>query len=258
LKASKHSDNLTLTMTYPNPIVTVEVVGTSQADARETTQLTIDRLRASSDMLQKGSGVTDTDLITMQRLDQGQNVSPSLSKVKRAIFAVGAAGLVMTTGGTLGFDAFARRRARKRKEREQEDSTPQNTSETEKVNGKEVPSAKVPVVQAQNAEPVGRATSAVPPPEPSERPVSPAVAPLPRSADRTAIVVKRTASVAAPAQPRAQSAATYQSANAHTEADGENHDGAVNGKNGNSAAPSDVRVVLQPKRLGGENGGKSD
>ncbi len=118
LKAGEHTDTFTLTMTYPNPIVTVEVVGTSRESARETTQLVIDRLRQSAVTLQKGSGVSDADLIATQRLDQGQNLQPSSSKVKRAILAVAAAGLVLTAGGTVAFDAYARRRSRRRDEPE--------------------------------------------------------------------------------------------------------------------------------------------
>jgi hypothetical protein len=83
------------------------------------------------------------------------------------------------------------------------------------------------------------------------------VVPVPSSVERTAIVVRRTASVVTPPKPRAPGSATYQSANANTHADGGDHEVAANGKNGDSASvPSDVRVVLQPKRLGGENGGK--
>lgn len=259
LKASKHTDNLTLTMTYPNPIVTVEVVGTSQADARETTQLVIDQLRASSESLQKGAGVVDGDLITMQRLDQGQNVAPSLSKLKRAVFAVAAAGLVLTTGGTLGFDALLRRRSRRRKEKEKAGSPSPATPEVPSTNGKEAPaSAKVHIVEP--GEPGARPATVVPE-EPADVPVSPAPAPPSGSRERTAIVVRRSASVVKPssaATPVRPPAATYQSANAQSKADGDSSDASSSAVNGDSAAAaSDVRVVLQPKRLGGENGRKA-
>jgi hypothetical protein len=72
LKAGKHTDSFTLTMTYPNPIVTVEVVGSTRADARDTTELVINRLRESARALQKQSGVLDGDIIPTQRLDQGR------------------------------------------------------------------------------------------------------------------------------------------------------------------------------------------
>jgi hypothetical protein len=238
LKAEKHTDNFTLTMTYPNPIVTVEVIGSGPADARETTQLVIDRLRASVESLQRGAGVSDQDMIATQRLDQGLNLLPSRSKVKRAILAVAAAGLVMTAGGTVAFDALARRRSRKRREREQAKreqagSPPDETTpETAPANGVEVPSPpKVPVPRT----------------------------PPPAALDQTAIMVRSTAAVARPpaTRPRRSSAAaTYKSTNAQGETKAEHHP-VPSGTNGDSAAaPSDFRIVLRPKRLGNGNGGK--
>ena len=249
LKDSKHTDNFTLTMTYPNPIVTIEVVGSSEADATETTQLVLDRLRASSLSLQTGAGVTPADLITMQRLDQGENLSPSRSKTKRAILAVAAAGLVMTAGGTLGFDALARRRSRKRKERQAAGSPLDDALETPATDGEEVPSAGkavvIPVVPHEKA---------------AEGPVSPAPAAPSEAKNGTAIIVNRATSVVKPpraAQSTRPPAATYQSTNAQSKAAGDDHDAVPSARNGDSAAASsDVRVVLQPKRLSGENGRK--
>ena len=269
LKASKHTTTFTLTMTQPNPIVTVEVVGSTSQDARVTTELVVSRLRASAEALQKQSGVQEEDLIPTRRLDQGQNVVPSSSKVKRAVAAVAAAGLLMMAAGTVGFDALARRRSRRRTEREQAESPPQETLVTEPANCKEVPSLpKVPLPRTELGAPAGEPTSrpqtavtpekpvvtpekpVVPPEKPAERPVSLAGT---ASRERTAIVVKRSASVAKP--PPA--AATYRSANARNEVNGVNHDAVPPATNGDVPAPSDVRVVLPPKRADGENGGKS-
>jgi hypothetical protein len=227
LKAGKHTENFTLTMTYPNPIVTVEVVGKDRSDARETTQLVIDRLQRSALTLQKGSAVADADIIATQRLDQGQNLLPSRSKVKRAILAVAAAGLVLTAGGTVGFDAYARRRSRLRAEREPAEA---RTPVVASVSG-------APPVR--NDPPVIRQIRSVPP----------------AAAERTAIIVQRTARLVKhvpPEESKASAAATYRSVNAQDEED----DGeAANGEA--AAVPSEVRVVLQPKWLGGENGSKS-
>jgi hypothetical protein len=116
LKAAHHTDNFTLTMTYPNPIITIEVVGKTKADALETNSLILSRLRGAAESLQRNTGVKDADIIATQRLDQGSNVKPSTSKVKRAIAAVAAAGIILTAGGTVGIDALLRRRARRRNE----------------------------------------------------------------------------------------------------------------------------------------------
>lgn len=257
LKASNHTTNFTLSITYPNPIVAVEVVGTSPADATETTKLVINKMGESARLLQTDAGAASGDLITMVRLDRGLNVSPSHSKLKRAIMGVAAAGLVMTAGGTIGLDALLRRRARKRKEGEQVDSPPRQNVETATVNGNEVPaSAKVPVPPG---EPALRPLNGAPPEKPTEYPASRASAAPPDAVDRTAVVVKRAAPVVHPPSPAPsprRPAATYKSTYAQPDGDGESH-AFPSVRNGDSAvAPSDVQVVLQPKRLDGENGRK--
>jgi hypothetical protein len=244
LKAGKHTDNFTLTMTNPNPIVTVEVVGSTRADARETTELVIKRLRDSAEALQKQSAVKDPDIIPTVRLDQGQNLVPSTGKVKRALAAVAAAGLLITVGGTVAFDALARRRSRKRHESEQAEPL-REPSKTGTINGNEAPSS---------SEVSGK--------EAAEPPLSLSGAPF-GSMERTAMVVKRTAKVVkhqlSPKSTRPPQAATYRSVNAQSEANADDHDASTPATNGDSAdVHSDVRVVLQPKWVGGENGGKSD
>ncbi|MDT5033565.1 MAG: hypothetical protein QOC94_3736 [Actinoplanes sp.] len=286
LKAGKHTDNFTLTITYPNPIVTVEVVGKTPADARQTTELIISRLRASAQALQEQSGVQRRDIIPTQRLDQGQNVVASGGKVKRALAAVAAAGLLLTAGGAVGFDALARRRARKREEleREERERAASEQDEPERgeppaeraapaaangratpatanprgnaagANGKPAPaSAKAPVISGDrgSASPV---QPTVVPPQPAGTPQVPAQrAPSTAGAERTAIVIKRTAKVVK--HPSVDKAATYRSTNAQNE-DGDADDTPETNVDAEDAA-SDVRVVLQPTWVGGENGGKS-
>jgi len=194
--------------------------------------------------LQKGSGVGNADLIATQRLDQGQNLLPSRSKVKRAILAVAAAGLVLTAGGTVGFDAFARSRSRKRKEREQAESLEAPVSE-------EVSSPpKVAVV----GEPADSSPQDGVPPEQTAEPPARLARAVPPDVERTAIVIQRRARVV----KRPPEAAMYRSVNAQSEANGDDHDASPPATDDDSGpVPSDVRVVLQPKWIGGENGGKS-
>jgi hypothetical protein len=255
LEAAKHTDNFTLTMTQPNPIVTVEVVGSTRADARATTELVIARLRGLVQSLQTGAGVQDKDIIATHRLDGGQNLEAAAGKVKRAVAAVAVAGLLVMAGGALGFDAFARRRARKRQEREQIESSLQDGPSTGAANGND------PVLPGRPGASQARPLTAVKIGKSAQRQASEAA----RSSDReqrTAIVVKRSALVArrsSAAKPtRPGEAGTYMSMNAHGEAEGDDHDGVPPATNGDAAAiPSDVRTVLKPKRVGGENGGKS-
>jgi hypothetical protein len=258
LKASHHTDNFTLTLTYPNPIITVEVVGTAADDARATTDLIINRMKSSAEALQRSSGATDADLITTQRLDRGANVAPSNSKMKRAVMAVGAAGLVLTAGGTVGFDAVIRRRTRKRQELERgapagAGDDPQPKPGLNGVNGAD----KGSMDDTRLITLMGNKRNG--------RDVQPMREPLPESVERTAIIIKRNPPVEKPpAKPvRPPSAGTYRSANAQTPTNGQ---GPANGddrkqspadpNNTKGNESSDVRVVLQPKWVGGENGNK--
>jgi hypothetical protein len=252
LKAAHRTDNFTLTMTYPNPIVTVEVVGRTRADALDTTQLVVDRLRGAAESLQRGSGVNDIDIIATQRLDRGQNLVPSSGKVKRAIAAVAAAGLLLTAGGAVGGDAILRRRARKRQELENAEAEDGRTPET--ASGK----AGVDGTAAAGVNGLNGQDAAPPPVVPQFARAAP-----PESVERTAIIIKRTSSVvkAEPPKQRRSPAATYRSANARSvngEAVEDDEKEAVAEANGdNSADPSDVRTVLQPNRVGGDDGGQS-
>jgi hypothetical protein len=190
LKAEGHTTNFTLTMTYPNPIVTVEVVGTTAADTVATTQLVVKKFEDSSRALQKAYGVKDQDLITTQRLDQSDNVKPSGGKVKRAIIAVAAAGFLMTCGVTVGVDAVSRRRARRK--RDAEDKINPLAIELALARADAVPAPtngeghdlrpKIPVVRIEPVIPAARAEPVLPR-------IEPFVAPLPAEPPTTPITL---------------------------------------------------------------------
>jgi hypothetical protein len=265
LKKTNHTDNFTLTMTYPNPIVTVEVVGTTPSDARDTTELVVNRLRAAAESLQRNAGVGDADIIATQRLDAGANLLPSRSKQKRAILAVAAAGLIITAGGTVGIDAILRRRARKRLEGEgaasdESPSAPETATAAAGTNGSSGTNGangiKIPMAHAGaggipiNGDQPDRSLRAAPP----------------ESLERTAIIIKRTSSVVKPTPPKQQRrspAATYRSANAQTaegdvEEEAEEQVNAPVETGGDSpASSSDVRTGLSSEWVGSENGSKS-
>jgi hypothetical protein len=257
LKAAHHTDNFTLTMNYPNPIVTVQVVAPTSADARLTTDLVVTRLRGSVQSLQKQAGVQDQDIIATQRLDQGENLEASDGKVKRAMVAVAAAGLLVMAGGALAFDALARRRSRRRHEREEAQSPPQVTTTTGTINGRE------PKLSAEPDEPAGEPQSS---PETiviaengAPRPTLEAEAAGSSVRAGTAIVVRPTASVVKRSSPMKSAhppeAATYVSMNAQGKADDAEYSTVTPAANGDAAAmPADVQVVLQPKWVDGMNG----
>jgi hypothetical protein len=257
LKAADHTENFTLTMNYPNPIVTVQVVAPTSADARLTTDLVVTRLRGSVESLQKQAGVQDQDIIATQRLDQGENLEALGGKVKRAMAAVAAAGLLVMTGGALAFDALARRRARRRHERQEAESPPQEPAATGTINGTEPELSAESVEPA--AEPQGRPETAAVAENGAARPVSGAGVVPPTAQAGTAIVVRPTASVvkrsSAVKSMRPPEAATYVSMNAQGKANDADHNPVMPGTNGDATVlPADVQVVLQPKWVDGKNG----
>jgi hypothetical protein len=58
--------------------------------------------------------VQPSSLIMTRRLDTGQNLEETGGKVKRAFIAVVGAGVLLSVGVTVAFDAIARRRDRRR------------------------------------------------------------------------------------------------------------------------------------------------
>jgi hypothetical protein len=118
-KRTGYADTYTVTMGQNSPLVTFEITGTSARQARDTAEKLVTIFTDSVARLQTSLGVGDSSLITVKRLDLGANVKKSTSKIKRALVAVAAAGILLTAGATIGFDAILRRRnARRRLEEE--------------------------------------------------------------------------------------------------------------------------------------------
>ncbi len=242
LKAAHHTENFSLTMTYPDPIVTVQVVGKTPQDATETAQLVIKRLRDTAEALQRQAGVRPSDMIATQRLDQGENLKPSGGKVKRAIIAVAVAGLLLTGGITVLFDAVARRRARRREQHEKANPVAVELALAREAaapatNGQELPVvSKVPADRTEIIQ-LGR-----PPAEPvaptSGGPAGSAPAMPASSAGRTL------------------QAGTYRSVNAAVEPESPSAPAPPESAPAVPTMPADVTIVLQPEWVTGENGNK--
>jgi hypothetical protein len=116
LKAAGLSDSYTVEMGGTTPMISFEVVGSTEGQARETAEALVERFDQSVAKLQSDERVTAADAIRTRRLDQGTNVEESDSKVKRALVAVAGAGLLLTAAVTIGLDAWLRRRRRRRAE----------------------------------------------------------------------------------------------------------------------------------------------
>jgi capsular polysaccharide biosynthesis protein len=110
LHAAGYSDSYTVTMAESSPLITFEVIGNSPEQARQTTAQLIDRFNKSVADLQATYSVPRADTIITHRLDVGTNVKKSTGKVKRALIAAAGAVLLVVIGGTVGIDAWLRRR----------------------------------------------------------------------------------------------------------------------------------------------------
>lgn len=129
LHAAGYSDSYTVTMAQSSPLITFEVVGHSPEQARHTTEQLIDRFDNSVGALQTAYGVPAADSIITHRLDGGTSVKTSTGKVKRALVAATAAGLLVIIAATVGIDAWLRRRQpRRTPRRDVSSSSPENAA----------------------------------------------------------------------------------------------------------------------------------
>jgi capsular polysaccharide biosynthesis protein len=114
LKTRGMSDNVVITNGYPAPIATIDVIGSSQEMAMGTANEVVRRFSDVVKSLQDDYAVQTPGRILTRRLDTGNNLEQTGGKVKRALVAVAGAGVLVTVGLTVAFDALMRRRSRRR------------------------------------------------------------------------------------------------------------------------------------------------
>lgn len=115
------STNFTATKEQYGSLLTLEVIAESEEQGVATVERIADLYEDRITSLQKQRGVVDKALITTERLDLGDNLSTSTSKLKRALVAILGAGVLLTVAFTIGMDALLRRLARRRLARDEED-----------------------------------------------------------------------------------------------------------------------------------------
>lgn len=113
LEREGYTTNLKITSGDPVAGATILVVGKTKEQAVETTDAVIKRYQDTALQLQAQYKVRTQDMITVKRLDQGENLDRPGGKVKRAIIAVFGVGILLTAALTIGVDALLRRRRRK-------------------------------------------------------------------------------------------------------------------------------------------------
>ncbi|BCJ57100.1 hypothetical protein [Micromonospora endophytica] len=116
LKDAGFTDTFTLTLDQALPIVTFEVIAPTKEQASATTQELVRHFDESVARLQTDYGAAAEQTITTLRLTIGENVTESTSKVKRALVAIAAVGILLTTALTVLLDAVIRRRRARREE----------------------------------------------------------------------------------------------------------------------------------------------
>lgn len=116
LAAEGFSGEWSAVVTGRLPVVRLEVV----AEKPEYAQATMQRLREVIDeevrSRQEEYNVAPEEQISIVSYDGGETVEPVTGKVKRALMVVVAAGLILTMGLVVAFDAIARRRQSKEEE----------------------------------------------------------------------------------------------------------------------------------------------
>jgi capsular polysaccharide biosynthesis protein len=118
MKAAGFSDSFTIQMNVTSAVITFTVTGKSADQANATATELVRRYADSVKTLQDQARIAAADQITASRLGSAVGAVESNGNVKRALAAMGGAGLLMTAGATIGVDALLRRRARRRLEQD--------------------------------------------------------------------------------------------------------------------------------------------
>ena len=118
MQAGGFSSSFTISQNSASAVVTFTVTAKSAEQANATATELVRRYADSVKALQDQSRVAASDQITTSRLGSAVGAVESSGNVKRALAAVGGAGLLMTAGATIGLDALLRRRARRRLEQD--------------------------------------------------------------------------------------------------------------------------------------------
>lgn len=112
------SQSFTLEMEGQLPIVKIEVIGKTKQQASETSKRLVTLLDGNVLALQDEYSVPAEDRITTRRLDLGDNLTEDSGKVKRALVAIGGAGVLLSIALTIAYDAWMRKRNRRRAQAE--------------------------------------------------------------------------------------------------------------------------------------------
>jgi capsular polysaccharide biosynthesis protein len=114
LKAAGLSASVTVQFGERAPILVIEAIGQSPAQATATVQQVTKLLVAEIEAQQRRFAVLPEDTITTLTLTDGSDVQEVTSKMKRVLIVTFGMGLLLTAAGTISLDALIRRRHRRR------------------------------------------------------------------------------------------------------------------------------------------------
>jgi hypothetical protein len=109
-----YTDNVTFSVDDRSPLLRIEAVGRTPAQATGTVRQLMNLLDQQVRTQQSQYGVAPADAITTLVLDDGTNVTVVTTKLKRVIIVAVGIGLLLTAATTIGVDALFGRRARPR------------------------------------------------------------------------------------------------------------------------------------------------
>jgi hypothetical protein len=114
LVAGGYTDNFTVSMDGRSPIIMIQSIGTSPAQATGSTRQILQLLTSDIGQKQRVYGVGQDEAITTLTLGDGGYVTKVNTKVKRALIVVAGVGLLLAVAATVAGDALIRRRRRRR------------------------------------------------------------------------------------------------------------------------------------------------
>jgi hypothetical protein len=113
LKASGLAESYSVTIEYGTTFFLITATGSSAAQATATVQQVMKLVAQDVAAEQQRFNVATENAIRTLELDKGESVTEITSKFKRVVLVSGGIGFLLTTGITIGVDAWLRRRERR-------------------------------------------------------------------------------------------------------------------------------------------------
>jgi hypothetical protein len=165
LAAAGHGGEWAVQITGRLPVITIEVVAATPEEALSTMHLLQAVVEEEVAGRQSDLRLDVDEEFTTVRYDQGESIETTSSRLRRALIAVLGAGVILTTGVVIAFDAVARwRRSRSPSAKAEEPRRRYNYGQPANSNGSRPAEFPLPVKlpEPTSSAPVSPAPSAMP------------------------------------------------------------------------------------------------